>query len=137
MEIGKKQRDPKKSLSRQVVDSIEEMIMERKLGPGDVLPTEIQISEELQVSKSSVREAIKMLEALGVVEIRRGLCTVMGMSGVPNSSRKGSGPVRGSSVPVLKSVPASTKKSLHTTRCQIFQLPFSLTKSADILSMVQ
>ena len=32
MEIGKKQRDPKKSLSRQVVDSIEEMIMERKLG---------------------------------------------------------------------------------------------------------
>lgn len=28
MEIGKKQRDPKKSLSRQVVDSIEEMIME-------------------------------------------------------------------------------------------------------------
>ena len=33
MEIGKKQRDPKKSLSRQVVDSIEEMIMERKLGP--------------------------------------------------------------------------------------------------------
>lgn len=60
MEIGKKQRDPKKSLSRQVVDSIEEMIMERKLGPGDVLPTEIQISEELQVSKSSVREAIKM-----------------------------------------------------------------------------
>lgn len=39
MEIGKKQRDPKKSLSRQVVDSIEEMIMERKLGPGDVLPT--------------------------------------------------------------------------------------------------
>ena len=54
MEIGKKQRDPKKSLSRQVVDSIEEMIMERKLGPGDVLPT-----------------------ALGVVEIRRGLCTVI------------------------------------------------------------
>lgn len=76
MEIGKKQRDPKKSLSRQVVDSIEEMIMERKLGPGDVLPTEIQISEELQVSKSSVREAIKMLEALGVVN-SPGLCTVI------------------------------------------------------------
>lgn len=76
MELGGKQRE-KKSLSRQVVDSIEKMIMERKLGPGDVLPTEIQISEELQVSKSSVREAIKMLEALGVVEIRRGLCTVI------------------------------------------------------------
>lgn len=47
------------------------------MGPGDVLPTETQIAEELSVSKSSVREAIKMLEALGVVEIRRGLCTVI------------------------------------------------------------
>lgn len=66
-----------KSLSRQVMDSIERMILEQKLVPGDVLPTETQIAEELQVSKSSVREAIKMLEALGIVEIRRGLCTVI------------------------------------------------------------
>lgn len=66
-----------KSLSRQVMDSIEKMILEQKLVPGDVLPTETQIAEELQVSKSSVREAIKMLEALGIVEIRRGLCTVI------------------------------------------------------------
>ena len=66
-----------KSLSRQVMDSIEHMIREQQLGPGDVLPTETQIAEELQVSKSSVREAVKMLEALGIVEIRRGLCTVI------------------------------------------------------------
>ena len=52
MEIGKKQRDPKKSLSRQVVDSIEEMIMERKLGPGDVLPREIQISAECRSARA-------------------------------------------------------------------------------------
>lgn len=67
----------KKSLSRQVMEAIEKMIREREMGPGDVLPTETQIAEELSVSKSSVREAIKMLEALGVVEIRRGLCTVI------------------------------------------------------------
>lgn len=67
----------KKSLSRQVMESIEKMIREREMGPGDVLPTETQIAEELSVSKSSVREAIKMLEAVGVVEIRRGLCTVI------------------------------------------------------------
>lgn len=66
-----------KSLSRQVMDSIEQMIREQQLVPGDVLPTETQIAEELQVSKSSVREAVKMLEALGIVEIRRGLCTVI------------------------------------------------------------
>ena len=45
MEIGKKQRDPKKSLSRQVVDSIEEMIMERKLGPGAVSYTHLRAHE--------------------------------------------------------------------------------------------
>ncbi len=67
----------RKSLSRQVMESIEKLILDQKLAPGDILPTEMQISEELQVSKSSVREAIKMLEALGVVEIRRGLCTVI------------------------------------------------------------
>ena len=59
----------KKSLSRQVMEAIEKMIREREMGPGDVLPTETQIAEELEVSKSSVREAIKMLEAVGVVEI--------------------------------------------------------------------
>lgn len=72
--IPKKAR---KSLSKQVMESIEEIIISQKLRPGDALPTEQQISDELGVSKSSVREAIKMLEALGVVEIRRGLCTVI------------------------------------------------------------
>lgn len=70
-------KTPRKSLSRQVMDSIQELIVEQNLQPGDALPTEKQIAEELDVSKSSVREAVKMLEALGVVEIRRGLCTVI------------------------------------------------------------
>lgn len=70
-------RPNRKNLSHQVLEAIERWIMEQGLGPGDMLPTEAKISEELQVSKSSVREAIKMLEALGIVEIRRGLCTVI------------------------------------------------------------
>lgn len=72
-----KPKRTRKSLSKQVMESIEKIILDQKLQPGDALPTEQQISEELGVSKSSVREAIKMLEALGVVEIRRGLCTVI------------------------------------------------------------
>ena len=67
----------RKSLSRQVMEQIEALVKEQDLKPGDALPTEQQLSESLQVSKSSVREAIKMLEALGAVEIRRGLCTVI------------------------------------------------------------
>lgn len=65
----------KRSLSRQVMHEIEKMIARDKLQPGDPLPSESQIAEQLQVSKSSVREAIKMLEALGIVQIKRGLCT--------------------------------------------------------------
>ena len=72
-----KPKRTRKSLSKQVMESIEKIILDQKLQPGDALPTEQQISEELGVSKSSVREAIKMLEALGVVEICRGLCTVI------------------------------------------------------------
>lgn len=70
-------RPRRKSLSRQVMKAIENIILEQHLRPGDPLPTEQQIAGELQVSKSSVREAVKMLEALGVVEIRRGLYTVI------------------------------------------------------------
>ena len=67
----------RKKLSMQVMESIQQMIVDQHLAPGDLLPTENQISEKLEVCKSSVREAIKMLEALGVVEIRRGLCTII------------------------------------------------------------
>ncbi len=67
----------RKNLSTQVMEAIEKLILDKKLVPGDILPTEQQISQELQVSKSSVREAIKMMEALGIVDIRRGLCTVI------------------------------------------------------------
>ena len=75
--LSEGKKTEKKSLSRQVMDQIELLIKENQLKPGDALPTEQQLSESLQVSKSSVREAIKMLEALGAVEIRRGLCTVI------------------------------------------------------------
>ena len=75
--LNKGKKTEKKSLSRQVMEQIELLIKEKQLKPGDALPTEQQLSDSLLVSKSSVREAIKMLEALGAVEIHRGLCTVI------------------------------------------------------------
>ncbi len=63
---------PKQSLSKMVVDKIKDAIIRGDLKPGDYLPPEIELGESLGVGKSSVREAVKMLEAIGVVEIIKG-----------------------------------------------------------------
>ena len=48
------------------------MIASGQLPPGHRLPTESQLCTELGVSRSSLREAVRMLAALGVVEVRQG-----------------------------------------------------------------
>lgn len=63
---------PKRNLSRMVTDKITEALANGQLKPGDYLPSENQLAERLNVGKSSVREATKMLEAVGVIEIIKG-----------------------------------------------------------------
>ncbi len=55
-----------------VIDSIRELLLTRKLVPGQKIPSEGEICEGLGVSRGSVREAMKILAAFGVVEIRVG-----------------------------------------------------------------
>lgn len=62
----------KKKISRIVVDQIVDALANGKIKPGGFLPSEKTLAETLQVGKSSVREATKMLEAVGVVEIING-----------------------------------------------------------------
>lgn len=59
-------------LSRQVVAQVQEMISRGDLRAGDRLPTERQLAEDLGVGRNSVREAIRELDALGLIESRRG-----------------------------------------------------------------
>lgn len=54
------------------------LIADGSLQPGDKLPSEGELSERLGVSRGSVREAIRTLSALGVVETRRGAGTYVG-----------------------------------------------------------
>ncbi len=56
----------------QVVDYLEEKIFSRTLQPGDLLPAERELSAELGVSRSVVREALGKLDSLGLVERRQG-----------------------------------------------------------------
>lgn len=55
-----------------VINSIRELLFTRQLSPGQKIPSEAEISEGLGVSRGSVREAMKILAAFGVVEIKVG-----------------------------------------------------------------
>ena len=55
-----------------VVNSIKQLLIDRRLKPGDKLPSELEISEGLGVSRGSVREAMKILSAFGLVDIKIG-----------------------------------------------------------------
>jgi len=60
------------SVVNMVVNRIKEALINQDLKPGDYLPTENVLMQKLGVSKTSIREAIKMLQALGVLEMKRG-----------------------------------------------------------------
>ena len=59
-------------------DQIKQLIISRELRPGDPLPTEPELCEILDVSRSSVREAIRTLSTLDIVEVRHGHGTFVG-----------------------------------------------------------
>ena len=63
---------PQKKVSDRVFDQIRELITSGRLPPGDRLPPERELTGLLDVSRSSVREAILRLECLGFVEQRHG-----------------------------------------------------------------
>lgn len=66
------------SLREQVAEGIKQLIIRESLGPGDLLPTEAVLCERLGASRSSVREAVKVLAALDIVEVRHGHGTYVG-----------------------------------------------------------
>jgi GntR family transcriptional regulator, transcriptional repressor for pyruvate dehydrogenase complex len=56
----------------EIVKQLREMITVDGLTSGDKLPSERELSERLNVGRSSVREALRALELLGLIETRRG-----------------------------------------------------------------
>lgn len=60
-------------LSERAADLLYEMIVEEhRYTPGSKLPNELELSQALAVSRTTLREAISFLVAQGVLEIRRG-----------------------------------------------------------------
>ena len=59
------------SVVQQIIDSLVDAMIRRELKPGDKIPPEMELAESLGVGRNSVREAIKILTYLGVLQIRR------------------------------------------------------------------
>ena len=68
------------ALSVKIADNLSEMIAKRRFQPGDKLPNELELAEELQVSRTTLREALRILSTRGLVEARRGIGTFVTQS---------------------------------------------------------
>jgi GntR family transcriptional repressor for pyruvate dehydrogenase complex len=60
------------SLSAQIVNAVREQLFAKQLTPGDFLGTEKELAARHGVSRIVARDALRTLEALGIVEIRMG-----------------------------------------------------------------
>ena len=62
----------RRPLYRQVQEAIKEYIITNRLEAGDALPPEGELATQLGISRNSVREGVKALQVLGVVDSRVG-----------------------------------------------------------------
>lgn len=60
------------ALTDDAIERIKAMIVDGEIAPGDRLPPEKELSERLGLSRNSLREAVKALEVMGVLAVRRG-----------------------------------------------------------------
>lgn len=63
----------RRPLPLQVRDEIRDLIAERALGPGDQLPGEAELADLFSVARTTVREALKLLEQDGQIDVRHGV----------------------------------------------------------------
>ena len=62
----------RRRLHQDVAEQLRDAILDGRYRPGDKLPPERELADEFQVNRTSVREAIKVLEGLGLVSVRQG-----------------------------------------------------------------
>ena len=73
------------SVVETIINNITYSIIRGEINLGDKLPNEYELSRQMGVSRNSLREAMKTLSAIGVVDIRRGDGTYIVTNIKPNS----------------------------------------------------
>jgi GntR family transcriptional regulator, transcriptional repressor for pyruvate dehydrogenase complex len=67
--------NPPMSQTDVVISGVKHMLTTRRLKPGDRLPIEKDLAAELQVSRGSLREGVRALSTMGILETRQGAGT--------------------------------------------------------------
>lgn len=70
------------SIPEVVLEEIQRLIDEGELRPGDRLPSETELAERFGVGRSSIREAMRVLHLLGVIEVIQGKGTFVRQPGI-------------------------------------------------------
>lgn len=70
--IKKKKNLKEDTVVLKIIREIKDALIKEELKPGDKFPTEEQLCNKFSISRASVREAMKMLSALGVIIIKPG-----------------------------------------------------------------
>lgn len=70
---------PKQKAYQEVLHEIRKFIDSNDLKPGDKLPSERELSDTLNAGRSSIREALRAMELLGLIETRHGEGTYLSM----------------------------------------------------------
>ena len=74
---------------RQIIEKVTRVVQSRELNPGDRLPTERELAEEIGVARGTIAKAYEELERDGIVEVIRGSGTyIAGNAGATTSGRK-------------------------------------------------
>ncbi|WP_422116155.1 FadR/GntR family transcriptional regulator [Brachybacterium sp. UNK5269] len=60
------------AVTDRAISAIKQMVLDGTLKPGDRLPTEKELSETIGVSRNSLREAVKALSVIRVLDVRQG-----------------------------------------------------------------
>jgi GntR family transcriptional repressor for pyruvate dehydrogenase complex len=62
-----------RKITQKIIDQIRTAILAGKLKPGDRLPPERELMEQFQVSKQTLRESLRALEHVGLIDVRKGV----------------------------------------------------------------
>jgi DNA-binding GntR family transcriptional regulator len=75
--VAGRQSDRRVTRYQQIANDLIARIGRGRLKVGDVLPGELQLMEEYDASRHTIRDALRQIEALGLVERRRGVGTLV------------------------------------------------------------
>ena len=68
----------RRGLQAEIQDIVKRYIIDHRFKPGDALPGEGELAKQMGISRPSLREAMKVLQTIGVIETRHGSGTYVG-----------------------------------------------------------